>query len=231
VPTRRTTRPRPAVDWDAVADVRLAALTPATTGRIEPDERYDGVGFEDVAFGDVAADDAEFLDCRLAGCSVDEGRMRRSRFSTCVLEDVRAAALDVADSVWDAVAVRRSRVGALVAHGAGLEKVTFDHVRLDYVNLREARLDQVQFVDCGIEELDLGTATLTTVRFTGCRIGRLVVAGARLTDVDLRGAELDALVGVDSLAGARIDEAQLARLAPALAAHLGIAVGAPDTED
>jgi uncharacterized protein YjbI with pentapeptide repeats len=231
-----TTRRRPArtarttkalLDWDAVADVTLPDLRPAATTTLEPDDRYDGVHFDGVPFGDVAADEAELLDCRLSGCTVDDGRMRRARLSTCVLDDVRISALDVADSAWDGVAVRHSRFGALVAHGATLERVTFDHVRLDYVNLRQASLERVQFLDCRIGELDFGTATLTDVRFQGCEVERLLIGGATLADVDLRGVELTALEGVGGLTGARISEGQLSQLAPALAAHLGILVGAP----
>jgi uncharacterized protein YjbI with pentapeptide repeats len=226
--TTRRRKTRGPLDWDAVAAVTLPdELDAAPDARLQPDERYDGVRFEDAAFGDVRADDAELLDCRLAGCSIDDGRLRRARFSTCVLDDVRAAALDVADSSWDGVAVHRSRFGALVAHGARLERVTLDRVRLDYVNLRQATLEQVQFLDCGIGELDLGTARLEQVRFAGCEIGRLAVSGATMADVDLRGAQLSGLEGVGGLAGARISEGQLAQLGPALAAHFGIFVGAP----
>jgi uncharacterized protein YjbI with pentapeptide repeats len=107
--------------------------------------------------------------------------------------------------------------------------VTFDHVRLDYVNLRGAGLTQVQFLGCRVAELDAGSAQLSVVRFVDCQIGRLALGGAALDDTDLRRAELDALDGIGSLAGAVITEAQLARLAPALAAHLGITVSGPGT--
>jgi uncharacterized protein YjbI with pentapeptide repeats len=227
--TARTTKAP--LDWATVADVTFPDLLPAVATVLEPDDRHDGVHFDAVAFGDVAADDAEFLDCRLSGCTVDDGRMRRARLSTCLLDDVRISALDVADSTWEGVAVRHSRFGALVAHGATLERVTVDHVRLDYVNLRQASLERVQFLDCRIGELDLGTATLTEVRFTGCDVERLVLGGATLADVDLRGVELTTLEGVAGLSGARISEGQLSLLAPALAAHLGILVGAPDPDE
>jgi uncharacterized protein YjbI with pentapeptide repeats len=218
-------RSRGPVDWDAVADVRLEGLTPAGAGDLRTDDYHDGLLFEDVAFGDVAADEASFLDSRLAGCTFGDARLRRARLSTTVLEDAGAAALDLVDSTWSDVVLRRSRIGALVAHGAALERVTFDRGRLDYVNLRRAKLNQVQFMACRVEELDLGTAELTEVRFVDCEIGKLLLGGATLADVDLRGAELTALEGVGSLAGATISETQLALLGPALAEHLGIRVG------
>jgi uncharacterized protein YjbI with pentapeptide repeats len=212
------------VDWDAVAEVRLGDLTAAGAADLRPDDYHDGLLFEDVAFGDVAADEASFLDARLAGCAFGDARLRRSRFSTCVLEDVGAAALDVVSSEWTDVVLRRSRIGALVAHGASLERVTFDHGRFDYVNLRDARLTEVQFLDCRIGELDLGSAELSEVRLVGCEIGKLLLTAATLADVDLRGAELAAVEGVGALAGATINEVQLAVLGPAFAEHLGVRV-------
>ena len=54
------------------------------------------------------------------------------------------------------------------------------------------------------------------------------MSGCTLDEVDLRGAQLAALDGIGSLAGSLITEAQLVRLAPALAAHLGIRVLPPE---
>ncbi len=50
------------------------------------------------------------------------------------------------------------------------------------------------------------------------------MTGARLRDVDLRGADLSRVDGVAGLAGASIDERQLAELAPLLAAEAGLTV-------
>jgi uncharacterized protein YjbI with pentapeptide repeats len=146
-----------------------------------------------------------------------------ARLSSCVLEDVRATALDVSDGKWSDVVVRRGRIGALEAHGATFAQVTVDHTRLDYVNLRGAGVTQVQFVGPD-RRARRRVRELSVVRFVDCEIGRLALSGCTLDDVDLRGAELAALEGIGSLAGASITEAQLARLAPALAAHLGITV-------
>jgi len=222
VPPTRRRKPEP-VDWDDVADVRTGELT-AAEGDVLAGDHLDALLFDGVTFGDLRADEASFLDCRLRGCSFDDARLRRARFGTTVLDDVRAPALDVADSQWADVAVRGGRFGALIAHGAHLERVTVDGGRLDYVNLRAATLTQVQFLDARIGELDLGGATLGEVRFAGCEVGKLVLSGATLDAVDLRGASLDALEGVGSLDGATISEPQLGQLAEALAAHLGITV-------
>ncbi|MGZ4665101.1 MAG: pentapeptide repeat-containing protein, partial [Frankiaceae bacterium] len=105
--------------------------------------------------------------------------------------------------------------------------VTVEHSHLDYVNLRGATVSQCQFLDCRIGELDLGGAQVRDVRFPRCEIDDLDVRGATLAAADLRGARLAGLDSVGGLAGAVVTEAQLVRLAPALAAHLGIRVLPP----
>jgi uncharacterized protein YjbI with pentapeptide repeats len=212
------------VDWDAVADVVLPELRPAGRNDLRPDSYHDGLQFEDVDLAGTSAEAAGVLECRFSGCVLDEATWRRARVSSCLLDDVRATTLDASDGKWSDVVVRRGRIGALDVHGATLAQVTFDGVRLDYLSLRGARATRVQFVGCRMGELDAGSAQLSAVRFVGCQIGRLALGGCQLEDADLRGAELDALDGIGSLAGAMITEAQLARLAPALAAHLGITV-------
>lgn len=123
--------------------------------------------------------------------------------------------------------MRDCRIGALLAFGAELLRVSFLGGRLDYVNLRGATLAQTQFVDCRIAELDLGAAALKEVRFVGCRIDRLVLAESTLQAVDLRGAELTEVERLDRLAGATLTETQLLQLAPALAQTLGIRIENP----
>jgi len=225
---RRGSRGRAAVDWDAVADVTLPELRGADRGDLRPAGLHDGLDFDGVEFGDVAAEGASLLECRLTGCAVGEARMPRGRLASCVLADLRATALDTSGSKWSDVVVRGSRIGALIAYGANLTRVTFDHDRFDYLNLHGATAAQVQFVGCRIGELDLGSGRLTDVRLHSCEVGRLVLTGSVLDEVDLRGADLAALEGIGSLAGSVISEDQLARLAPALAAHHGIRVSPPD---
>ncbi len=221
-------RKKAPVDWHALADVQLPGLQQAKRDDLRPGGHHDGLAFDGLALGDLRGDDAAFLECRICACVIEEGTLQRARLRSCLLEDVRATVLDTSDSTWADVVVRGGRIGALLAHGAELVRVTVDHGLLDYVNLRGATLSQCQFVDCRIGELDLGAGELTDVRFSGCEISSLVVSGCTLDEVDLRGAQLAALDGIGSLAGSLITEAQLVRLAPALATHLGIRVLPPE---
>jgi len=113
------------VDWDAVAEVALPSeLRRAGPDDLRPDSRHDGLLFEDVDLAGMSAEDAGVLECRFSGYVLDEGRWRRARLSSCVLEDVRATALDVSDGKWSDVVVRRGRIGALEArtHRRHLER-------------------------------------------------------------------------------------------------------------
>lgn len=86
----------------------------------------------------------------------------------------------------------------------------------------------MDFVDCRFGELDLGSARATDLTFEGCSAERLAVTAAQLEAVDLTGLDLQALDGAGHLRGAIISPAQLIRLAPAFAAHLGVEVAGSD---
>jgi uncharacterized protein YjbI with pentapeptide repeats len=73
-------------------------------------------------------------------------------------------------------------------------------------------------------DLDLRAASVTRLALPGCRIGTLSIAGATLADADLRGAELAGVDGAEHLRGAIVDGVQLERLAPLLAAAIGLVV-------
>ena len=81
------------------------------------------------------------------------------------------------------------------------------------------------------EPLTRRTANLRSVGFVDCSIDELNVAGATLSDVDLSGATLHKLIGVESLRGAIVSEAQLTDLAPILAAELGLEVRPTRSDD
>lgn len=220
----RCVAPRKAVVSPPSLDVQLPALRPGGCADLGPDGDIDGLAFDRVDLGGLRADDARLLECRLSSCRLDDARLRRARLTSCLLDDVSATGVDMADSAWLDVVMRGGRVGAFMAYGATLTRVAFVGARLDYVNLRGATLTQVRLLDCRVGELDLGSAQLSHVGFERCAVDRLVVTGARLEAVDLAGAEIEALDGVGSLRGARINQTQLNRMAPALAAHLGIEV-------
>ena len=205
-------------------EVVLPTLEPLAGGRLVDEGDYDAVELRGLDLSGQSATNARFLECGLYECRLDQADLRRARIADCLLVDLQAVSLDVAESSWRDSILRGCRFGALVAHGATLTRVRVVDGKLDYVNLRGATLTDVRFEGCQISELDLGGAELHQVSLAGCRVERIDFSEARLHEVDLSGAQLHELTGVADMAGAVISEVQLADLAVTFATHLGIRV-------
>lgn len=205
-------------------DMELPALVPFAGGSLEPHGDYEALDLVDLDLAGQVADDAAFLGCRFERCNLDGTSLRRTRVSECLLAEVRAASLDVADSTWRDSLVAAGRVGALLAGGASWSGVRVRGGKLDLVDLHGARLAHVAFEACVIGELDLGEVQARGLTFDGCEIGILDVAGARLSATDLAGARIGTVRGIAGLRGATVSTGQLLDLAPLLAVHLGIVV-------
>jgi uncharacterized protein YjbI with pentapeptide repeats len=216
---------KPVAKSEPPSEVALPETLTAFAGTsLEPRGDYDAVRFAGLDFAGQAADDAGFLGCWLERCGLDGVSMRRARISECRLDELRAASLDAADSVWRDTLVTVRRVGALLSTGGSWSSVRVRGGRLDLVDLSGAKLTSVAFEGCVIGELDLGTVEARDLTFEGCEIELLDVTGARLIRTDLTGASIGAVRGVAGLRGATVTPAQLVDLAPLMAAHLGIKV-------
>jgi uncharacterized protein YjbI with pentapeptide repeats len=165
-----------------------------------------------------------FLEVHWDGAALDGTTLVDARFVECRFSALDAAGFDAPGSTWRHVELLASRIGAAELDGADLHAVRIDGCRFGYVNLRRATCRDLVVSGCHITDLDLGAASVQRARFEDCRIGHLMLSAASLHAVDLRGAQIDTISGVAGLAGALIDEVQLAALAPALAGHLGIEV-------
>lgn len=208
-------------------DVCLPELRSADRSDLGRDTEHDGLEFSGLTLPELTAGNQHFVECRFVACRFGDVKLRRARFNTCRLVDLEVSTLDVAESEWSDVAVTGGRFGALLAPGAQLTRVAFDNVRANYLNLRGTEVIDLALRNCHLEELDLGGAQIRRADLSGSEVERLILTDARLSDVDLRQADMAVLEGVAYLRGATISELQLSRLAPALAAHLGIAVEQP----
>lgn len=184
---------------------------------------------EDAAFVDDVAAGADLEDTVFTGCSfrrvgLSDADLNRASFGDCRFTELNAPVFRAPDSSWFNTRLAQTRLGSAELYGASLRSVRFDGGKLGYANLRQAKLRDVAFHDVVFDELDLGSATLDRVSFTDCRIDTLTLDGAKLKDVDLRGVRFRAISGLAGLRGATIDAFQLADLAPALAAHVGLVV-------
>jgi uncharacterized protein YjbI with pentapeptide repeats len=191
---------------------------------LEPQGDYDAVHFAGLDFAGQAADDAAFLACWFDRCGLDGVSMRRARISECRLDELRAASLDAADSVWRDSLVTVGRVGALLSTGGSWSSVRVRGGRLDLVDLSGAKVTSVAFEGCMIGELDLGTVEARDLTLERCEIELLDVTGARLVRTDLTGASIGTVRGVEGLRGATVTPEQLIDLAPVMAAQLGIKI-------
>ncbi|MEV8461573.1 pentapeptide repeat-containing protein [Streptomyces griseosporeus] len=206
-------------------EVRLPELRGFRGGGLEPDGDYDGLEFRDADLGGQDGAGARFMDCRLAGCALDETRLRHARVLDSVLTGVRGVGTDLAEATLRDVELLDARLGGTQLHGAVLERVLVRGGKIDYLNLRRARLRDVVFESCVLVEPDFAGARLERVAFVDCAVKSADFGTAALTDVDLRGAApLEITRGLDRLSGAVISTGQLLDLAPLLAGELGIRV-------
>jgi uncharacterized protein YjbI with pentapeptide repeats len=182
-------------------------------------ERYTRVDFSGRDFTGT-----RFGECEFSGVDLDTAVLRGSTWVEVIAEELHAAVFSAPRSSWRDVRVGRSRLGSVELYDSSLTRVHLDGSKLGFVNLRNATVTDLLVLNCIIDELDLSGAALQRVQLRDCRIGTLDVAGAKLTDVDLRTSDFSAIHSLEGLKGATIDDAQLALLAPLLAAQLGIIV-------
>lgn len=200
-------------------DLDDADLDDLLAGDLRDAERFANAS---LAGRDLA--DLTFSECAFDGLALDEFVGRGIRLTDCTLTAANGAAVSIPSSSMRTVDVSQSRIGSFEAYDSGWNQVRFTGCKLGYVNLRGSSLTDVVFEGCQIDEFDAGSSRLTRVSMRGCRVATLDVSGATLAHVDLRGLELSRIVGVDSLAGAVIDDEQLMQFAPFLAAQLGVTV-------
>ena len=193
-------------------------------GLLEPRRDYDAIDFVDRDFTGQDASEARFLECRLQRCCLDGLSMQRARVVESLLSEVHGASVDLSDTVWRDSGIAGSRLGAVKLAGATWTGIRVRGSKLGFVNLSGARLEDVVFEGCEIGTLDVRAAQLRSVGVVDCTIDELNVAGATLSKVDLSGARLRSLIGVESLRGAIVSQAQLHDLAPLLATELGLEV-------
>ena len=207
-----------------LAGLPYAAALQPHRGGLSPDGNYDTAHFDQLAFDDVSAANARFLECAFTRVSFQGGQLRRARFSQIWLRDVRVIGTVLAETDWQDATFVATVVAGAETFGAQLRKVTFRECKLDSVNLRDATLTDVTFDNCLLREVDFGGAALTRVSFPDSRLDQADFSRVTLKDVDLRGAELNVTITPGSLRGAIITPGQLMAAAPLLAETLGIVV-------
>lgn len=209
---------------DRLADLPYASTLTPHQGDLAADEDYEGAHFDKLDFDAPRAPGSRFLECAFTQVTVQDGRLRRARFSDVWLHGVRLTATELIESSWIDATIIGSAAAGVIAHGSLLRQVTFRGCKLHGVNFRGATLTDVRFEDCTLREVDFGAATLRRCQFPGSQLQETDFSQVTLDHVDLRGAELGIIMTPGALSGATITTAQLTALAPLLAEHAGITV-------
>ncbi|MDX6336210.1 MAG: hypothetical protein QOG05_3550, partial [Streptosporangiaceae bacterium] len=186
---------------DRLADLPYAASLTLHQGGLAADEDYEGTHFDGLDFDAPRAPGSRFLECAFTQVTMQDGRLRRARFSDVWLHGVRLTATELSDSSWIGATIIGSMAAGVIAHGSLLRQVTFRGCKLHGVNFRAATLTDVTFEDCTLREVDFGGATLRRCRFPGSQLQETDFSQVTLDTVDLRDAELGLIITPGALSG------------------------------
>ena len=210
--------------WNELADLPFAAALRAGPESLARAGSYDSAHFDRLDLTGPDASGSRFLDCAFTRVSIQDGRLRRARFTDVWLRDVRLMSTTLAETTWVDAAVLGSAAAGVEAFGAQLRRVSLRGCKLDSVNFAEAALVDVTFDNCVLRDVDFAGATLTRTAFPGSRLAAVNLARVTLDQVDLRGAELGITIDPGCLRGAIVTTAQLGEIAPLLAESIGLIV-------
>jgi uncharacterized protein YjbI with pentapeptide repeats len=218
VPTPTDPRPPKIPTW------KPTARTPADGRALLDGDSYAAEQYDEVDLSDRDLRHSTFSECTFSGATLTGADLTGAHLVESELTEAEAAHLTAPRSLWRHSAIRRSRLGAVVAYEGSLDGLVVSDTKISFLNARSSTWKDVLLQRCVLDELDLVGAKLTRVRFEDCQIRSLELTGATCTDVDLRSAELREISGLAGLGGCTISPEQLSDLSGALAAHLGIVV-------
>jgi uncharacterized protein YjbI with pentapeptide repeats len=166
--------------------------------------------------------------CEFNGCGLASTTWMKSHFNDTVFMecDLANAALD--QSGLQRVTFDRVRLTGFNAGGSSVHSVAIRECLADLSTWRFANLERVLFENCQLAKSDWTSAQLKHVVFVGCDLSEADFTDADLASVRFRGCTFDGLHGVTGLRGATIDAANLIDLAAAMATALGITAAADD---
>lgn len=170
------------------------------------------------------ASHSEISECRLTGASLDALTLAGASLVDVDIDQLRATTVSARGARLRRVRFTGGRIGTLNLGTADIDEVELRGIRIDYLTLGGARIEDLLIADCVIGSLDLPQATAKRVRFVDTRADEVDARGLRAEDVDLRGLEMLSLTDAAALRGTTLSAVQIERLAPALAAALGIQV-------
>lgn len=166
---------------------------------------------------------ASLEQCVITG-SADRVELRGATVMDVELRELRVTELRARDAGLRRVRITGGRIGTLDLSDTRIDELELHGVRIDYLTLAGAQAADVRIDSCQIAALDLPGATLARVAFDDSRSDEVDTLGMRAQHVDLRGLDALAFLNASSLRGTTLTSRQVALLAPAFAASVGISV-------
>jgi uncharacterized protein YjbI with pentapeptide repeats len=167
---------------------------------------------------------------RFAGVELTNAAFQAMTIGGCRFEQV-----DLSGSRWRDVTLDRTVLTGCRLLGAHLTTVTvkdviFEDCRLDYATLDRLRTTgPTAFIGCTFAEATFSRTTMPHAILDGCQLAGTELIDCDLQDTDLRGSDLTAVIGLPSLAGAKVAPDQLAELIDPLVRHFRIQVSPIET--
>ncbi|MDP3949637.1 pentapeptide repeat-containing protein [Microbacterium sp.] len=139
-------------------------------------------------------------------------------------KDLRIASMSLRNAGIRRLRITGGRIGTLDLSGSRLDELEIRDVRIDYLTFGGAKGSDILIADSTIRTLDLPQAEITRMAFVACRSDEVDPRGLRAKDVDLRGLDAEMFTDANGLRGTTLTTFQIQKLAPAIAAGLGIQI-------
>jgi uncharacterized protein YjbI with pentapeptide repeats len=121
--------------WNDLADLPFAAALRIHRGDLAPAEAYEGAHFDQLDLCQPDAPGSRFLECAFTRVSIQEGQLRRARFTDVWLRDVTFDNCVLSDVDLSGATLTRT-----VFRHSRLTRTNFTRVTMDEVDLRGAEL-------------------------------------------------------------------------------------------
>lgn len=138
--------------------------------------------------------------------------------------DLRIASMTLRNAGIRRLRITGGRIGTLDLSGTRIDELQIRDVRIDYLSFGGAKGSDILIEDSTIRTLDLPQAEITRMAFISCRSDEVDPRGLRAKDIDLRGLDADTFTDANGLRGATLTTFQIQKLAPTIAAGLGIQI-------
>ena len=146
-----------------------------------------------------------------------------------LVADARVTGDDLANLEAPEMSLRRAVLSGVRLTGAQWTRATigdtvFRDSRIDLAGFAGTTFERVRFEGCDLRQADFREALFRSVRLIRCDLTEADISGLRIDRCELRGCTLDAVAGFERLRGAAMPWGDVVGNAAQFAAALGIEV-------